>query len=123
MGRSPRAEAVGVRPGLSTQTSTCTVSDTVTRFSDTSMVALNDVLPSERMTAVTSMTMNTAAMASSSCHPRRLNATSEAMASAITTHPSGETYEVTSRLMRCLMRRSDRLRVRLRCIVCDCRIP
>ena len=29
MGRSPRADVVGVRPGLSTQTSTFTVSDTV----------------------------------------------------------------------------------------------
>ena len=34
MGRSPRADVVGVRPGLSTHTSTFTVSDTVTRLLD-----------------------------------------------------------------------------------------
>ena len=123
MGRSPRADVVGVRPGLSTQTSTFTVSDTVTRLLDTSMVAWNEVLPRESMTAAASMTANTTAMASSSCHPSRTNATSEATASAATAQPSGDTYEVASRLMRCLRRRRDRWMVRLRCTVCECRIP
>ena len=112
MGRSPRADVVGVRPGLSTQTSTFTVSDTVTRLLDTSMVAWNEVLPRESMTAAASMTANTTAMASSSCHPSRTTA-----------QPSGDTYEVASRLMRCLRRRRDRWMVRLRCTVCECRIP
>ena len=47
IGRSPRADVVGVRPGLSMRMSTFTVSDTVTRLLDTSMVAVNDVLPSD----------------------------------------------------------------------------
>ena len=122
MGRSPRADVVGVRPGLSTHTSTFTVSDTVTCLLDTSMVAVNDVLPSDSMMAATIMHANTIAMVSSSCQLRIVNAMSEAMASPVTAHPSGDTYEVTSRLMRCLMRRRDRCMVLLRCMVLDCRM-
>ena len=122
MDRSPRADVVGVCPGLSMRMSTFTVSDTVTRLLDTSMVAVNDVLPSDSVMAAAIMHANTIAMASSSCHPRIVNAMSEAMASPATAHPSGDTYEVTSRLMRCLMRRRDRCMVLLRCMVLDCRI-
>ena len=79
------------------------MSDTVTRLLDTSMVAVNDVLPSDSMMAATIMHANTIAMVSSSCQLRIVNAMSEAMASPVTAHPSGDTYEVTSRLMRCLI--------------------
>ena len=122
IGRSPRADVVGVRPGLSMRMSTFMVSDTVIRLLDTSMVAVNDVLPSDSRMAAAIMHANTIAMASSSCHPRIVNAVSEAMASPATAHPSGDMYEVTSRLMRCLMRRRDRCMVLLRCMVLDCRI-
>ena len=97
-------------------------SDTVTRLLDTSMVAVNDVLPSDSRMAATIMQANTIAMANSSCHPRIVNVMSEAMVSPVTAHPSGDIYEVTSRLMRCLMRRRDRCMVLLRCMVLDCRI-
>ena len=122
IGRSPRADVVGVRPGLSMRMSTFTVSDTVTRLLDTSMVAVNDVLPSDSRMAATIMQANTIATANSSCHPRIVNVMSEAMVSPVTAHPSGDIYEVTSRLMRCLMRRRDRCMVLLRCMVLDCRI-
>ena len=123
MGRSPRAEAVGVRPGLSTHTLTATLSDTVTRRRDTSMVALKVVLPSDSTTAHIIMAVNATAMASSSCHPSIRNAVAEMMARAMTVHPGTEIYEVSSRLARCLMRRRVRTVAVLRRMVCDCCIP
>ena len=90
IGRSARALAVGVAPGFSTVTCTCTASCTLTRRCETSIDAWNDVLPSESTSAASSMATHTRPAASISCQPSVANRVRQMAAHAIVAQPSGE---------------------------------